>query len=59
VSSVDTENINIEDDYHDRENVKDNNDHNQKNDKDNNDHNQENVKYNKQKKKQKCSNRKI
>jgi hypothetical protein len=42
VSSVDTENINIGGDYHDRENVKDNNDHDR-----------ENVKHNKQKKRSK------
>ena len=53
VSSVDTENINIGGDYHDRENVKDNNDHDQENDEDNNDHDQENVKHNKQKKRSK------
>jgi hypothetical protein len=64
VNSVDTENINIGGDYHDWENVKDNNDydrendednndHDRKNDKDNNDHNRENIKHNKQKKRSK------
>jgi hypothetical protein len=53
VSSVDTENINIGGDYHDRENVKDNNDHDRENDEDNNDHDRENVKHNKQKKRSK------
>jgi hypothetical protein len=48
MSSVDTENINIRDDYHDQENVKDNNDHNRKNNEDNdNNHDWENIKHNK------------
>jgi hypothetical protein len=38
VNSVDTENINIGDDYHNRKNIKDNNDHDQEKDKDNNNH---------------------
>jgi hypothetical protein len=64
MNSVDTENINIGGDYHDQENIKDNNnydrendednnDHDWKNDEDNNNHNQENVKHNKQKKRSK------
>jgi hypothetical protein len=53
VSSVDTENINIGGNYHDQENVKDNNDHDRENDEDNNDHDRKNVKHNKQKKRSK------